>query len=216
MEENEKPAAEAKPRRFLRKGFIDVVIAVTALFVSAVSLWIGVRNENASESLVAASTWPFLQVKISNADMDAKLNLQFMVVNTGVGPAKIESFEVFWRGKPYRSAPELLAACCGYQTVLATSPDAKNHTPLLTGTVQGVVLRAGDTETFIHYPLNADNLSVWTKLNNAREQMTYRICYCSVLNECYRSDLLSELYIRGQLHPEEVSSCPAPPVAYTK
>jgi hypothetical protein len=212
----EQPAPQKSAKPLLRKSLLDLIIAGAALFVSAISLWVGVRTESANEQLVSASTWPFLQVKISNADMDAKLNLQFMVVNTGVGPAKIESFEVFWSGKPYRSAPELLAACCGYKPVLATSPDAKNHTPLLTGTVQGVVLRAGDTETFIHYPLNADNLSVWTKLNNAREQMTYRVCYCSVLNQCYRSELMSELYIRGQLHPEEVSSCPVPAVAYTK
>jgi hypothetical protein len=139
-----------------------------------------------------------------------------MVANTGVGPAKIESFEVFWKGKPYRSAKELLPACCGYKIVLATSPEAKSHTPLLTGTVQGVVLRAGDTETFIHYRLGPENLDVWKKLDNAREQMTYRICYCSVLNQCYRSALRSEMYIRGQLHPEEVNSCPPPAVPYIK
>lgn len=203
-------------RRIFHKRVTDIVIAVAALFVSAISLWVGVRTESANEQMVSASTWPFLQVQISNADTNAKLDLQFMVVNTGVGPAKIESFEVFWKGKPYRSAAELMAACCGYKVVLATSPDAKNHTPLLVGTVQGIVMRPGDTETFIHYPMNADNRDVWTKLDNAREQMTYRICYCSVLNECYRSELVSELYVRGHLHPEEVSSCPVPPVAYAK
>jgi hypothetical protein len=214
--ENEAPKPPEKPKRFFRKGLIDLIIAVSALFVSAVSLWVGVRTENANEQLVSASTWPFLQVQISNADANAHLDLQFMVVNTGVGPAKIESFEVFWKGKPYRSAKELLTACCGYKVVVATSPEAKNHTPLLTGTVQGVVLRAGENETFVHYPLGADNLDVWNKLDKAREQMTYRICYCSVLNRCYRSALFSEMYIRGQLHPEELNACPVPPVSYTK
>jgi hypothetical protein len=166
--------------------------------------------------LVAASTWPFVQVQISNANPDAKLDLQFSVVNTGVGPAKIESFEVFWKGKPYRSASELLHACCGYTSIKATLPQAKRHTPLTTGTVQGVVLRAGEPEMFIHYPLNTDNLAVWSALDNAREQMTYRICYCSVLDECWLGVLRSELYIRGQLHPKQVKTCPVPPVAYTQ
>ncbi|HEY1613775.1 MAG TPA: hypothetical protein VGF97_08805 [Rhizomicrobium sp.] len=203
--------------RIFHKRGADIGIALAALFVSAVSLWVGVRTENANEQLVAASTWPFLQVQISNADeADAKLDLQFQVVNTGVGPAKIESFEVFWKGRPFRSAIELLTRCCGYKFVKATSPDAKNHTPLTTGTVQGIVLRAGEPELFIHYRLGADNLAVWSALDKAREQMTYRICYCSVLDECWRSALRSELYFPGQLHPERVTTCPTPAVAYTK
>lgn len=87
---------------------------MATLFVSAVSLWVGVRTEIANEKLVAASTWPFLQILISNATPDAKLDLHFDVVNTGVGPAKIESFEMFWKGKPYRSGRQLLIDCCGF------------------------------------------------------------------------------------------------------
>jgi hypothetical protein len=210
------PKARTGFELFLHKRLADIVIAVAALFVSIVSLWIGVRNEIANEQLVAASTWPFLQIQVSNADPDAKLDLQFNVVNTGVGPAKIESFELFWRGMPFRSGNELLTRCCGYRVVKATSPEAKTHTPLITGTVQGIVLRAGDTEAFIHYRLNADNLPVWTALDKARDQMTYRICYCSVLDQCSRSALRSELYLPGQLHPEQVKTCPTPAVTYTK
>jgi hypothetical protein len=103
-----------------------------------------------------------------------------------------------------------------YKIVLATSPDAKNHTPLITGAVQGVVLRAGETDTFIHYRLNADNLPVWKALDAAREQMTYRICYCSVLDECWRSDTQAERALRARLHPEPVRTCPAPAVPYTQ
>jgi hypothetical protein len=203
-------------KSFMRRHWTDTLFAVAALFVSAISLWVGIRTEDANEKLVAASTWPFLQMVVSNADPDTKLDLQFMVANTGVGPAKIESFELFWKGKPYRSGIELLTACCGYKFVKSTSPDAKNHTPLATGTVQGVVLRAGESETFIHYRLNADNLPVWTALDKARDQLTYRICYCSVLNECWRGELHSELYLPGQLHPQQVEVCPLPAVAYVK
>ncbi|HEY1838066.1 MAG: hypothetical protein WBQ17_14710 [Rhizomicrobium sp.] len=213
MTDENRPASGI--RRFFHKRVTDIVIAVAALFVSAISLWVGVRTENANEQLVAASTWPFLQVQISNATPDEKLDLRFQVVNTGVGPAKIESFEVFWKGKPYRSAAELLKQCCGFKEYKATSPEAKNHTRLMTGSVQGIVLRAGEAETFIHYPLGTDNVAIWNSLDKARDQMTYRVCYCSVLDECWRSELQSELYIRGQLHPQRVTKCPAPAVAYT-
>jgi hypothetical protein len=203
---------EARPPRH----WSEIALAVAALFVSAVSLWVAIRTEDANEKLVAASVWPFLQVQVSNADPDTKLDLIFEVVNTGVGPAKIESFELFYKGKAYTSGNQLLGDCCGYRVVKATSPDAKNHTPLATGTVQGIVLRAGDKEDFIRYKLGSDNLAVWSALNETRDQISYRICYCSVLNECYRGELRSELYFPGQLHPEKVKACPAPAVAYTK
>jgi hypothetical protein len=215
-EDNSVPEPKPAPKRFLRKGLVDLIIAGAALFVSAISLWVGVRTESANEQMVSASTWPYLQIIVSNADSTTKLDLQFQVQNTGVGPAKVESFEVFWKKRPYRSAIELLKACCSYKVVEATSLDAKNHTPVLTGPVQGIVLRAGDTQTFIQYPLGPDNLDIWKRLDTNREQMSYRICYCSVLNQCYLNDLHSERYIGGQLHPKELSSCPVPAVSYTK
>lgn len=76
--------------------------------------------------------------------------------------------------------------------------------------------RAGETETFIHYPLAAGNLAVWTALDRARDQMNYRVSYCSVLDECWRSSLSSEHYVPGQLHPEKPKKCPVPAVPYTK
>ncbi len=208
--------AEARHHSFLRRHWTDTLFAAAALFVSAVSLWVGIRTEQANEELVAASTWPFEQVEVSNADPDAKLDLQFQVTNAGVGPAKIESFELFWKGKPYRSGIQLLRECCGYRLVKATAPEAKNHVPLATGSVQGIVQRPGEVETFIRYPLGNDNLAVWNALDKAREQISYRICYCSVLNECWRGELRSELYLPGHLHPAKVKACPAAAVAYTK
>jgi len=206
----------AEHQSFMRRHWSDTLFALAALFVSAVSLWVGIRTEEANEQLVAASTWPFLQVQISNADPNGHPDLQFTVVNTGVGPAKIESFEVFLKGRPLQSGDELLRTCCGYKRVKATSPEAKDHTPLLQGTVQGIVLPAGQNEMFIHYSLGPDNLAQWNALNAAREQMSYRICYCSALDKCWISDLRSELYIPGQLRPAQVKTCPVPKVAYTQ
>lgn len=208
--------AEEQHQSFMqRRHWSDTVVAVAALFVSAISLWVGIRTENANEQLVTASTWPFEQVVVSNADPDTSLNLRFQVTNAGVGPAKIESFELFWKGKPYRGGIQLLEDCCGYKFVKSTSPDAKNHMPLATGTVQGIVQRPGEVETFIGYRLGTDNLAVWSTLDKERSNISYRICYCSVLNECYLSQLRSELSAPGQLHPERVKVCPVPAVAYT-
>ena len=171
---------------FARRHWSDTALAIAALFVSAVSLWVGIRTELANEQLVAASTWPFLQVNIDNATPEGVPYLKFRVVNSGVGPATIETFELFWKDKPYASATKLLRDCCGFKTRGGpVQPADDRHTRLLTGTVQGFVLRSGESEAFILYPLNEDNVREWNALNRAKSDMTYRICYCSVLNECW-------------------------------
>jgi hypothetical protein len=86
---------------------------------------------------------------------------------------------------------------------------------LLTGSVQGVILRPGESEAFITYPLTDQTVAVWNALNNAQQNMTYRVCYCSVLDECWRNALASDLSKPGQLRPQRVKTCPMPAVAYT-
>ncbi|MBV9991536.1 MAG: hypothetical protein JOZ72_09605 [Alphaproteobacteria bacterium] len=203
----------AEPRH--RRHWSDTAIAVAALFVSAVSLWVGIRTESANEQLVAASTWPFLQMGVDNSTPEGVPFLKFQVVNSGVGPARIESFELFWKGKPFASSKQLLHACCGFKSRGGPiKPLGDQHTRLLTGTVQGIVLRSGESEAFIMYALNQDNMTEWNALDRARRDITFRVCYCSVLNECWRNTLYSDLAHPGQLRPE-VKVCPVPAVAYT-
>ncbi|HSM95394.1 MAG TPA: hypothetical protein VLT91_05075 [Rhizomicrobium sp.] len=208
---------ESATHSFMRRHWTDTLFAVAALFVSAISLWVGIRTEDANEKLVAASTWPFVQVLINNATPQGEPRLEFNVTNTGVGPAKIESFEVFWKGRPFRSGKELVTVCCGLKSKGGeTLPGATNTTRLLTGTVQGFVLRPGESESFIIYPLTSDTIEIWNALNKARKDITYRICYCSVLDECWRNALASDMSKPGQLRPERVKTCPVPEVAYTQ
>lgn len=200
---------------FGRRHWSDTVLAVAALFVSAVSLWVGIRTEQANEELVAASTWPFLQIGVDNSTPEGVPFLKFAVNNTGVGPARIESFELFWKGKPYATSKQLLGDCCGLKSHGGPiAPLGDQRTRLMTGTVQGIVLRAGEPEAFIMYPLNQDNVKEWNALNRARADMSFRLCYCSVLNECWLNTLYSDLAHPGQLRPERVEACPVPKVAY--
>jgi hypothetical protein len=206
------------PRRrgLFRRRWMDMSIAGAALFVSAVSLWVGIRTEEANEKLVMASTWPFLQVVASNSTTDGKPILSFSVVNEGVGPAKIESFEVFWKGRPFSSVHELMETCCGYRKLGGPIRPGQMQTKLLTGSVQGIVLRSGESEAFVIYNLGPDNVAVWNAMSDVRAHLKYRLCYCSALDECWRTALTEERVSREQLHPERVQTCPVPKVAFTE
>jgi hypothetical protein len=193
-----------------RRLFTDTLLGVAALVVSAVSLWIGIRTEQANEHLVAASSWPYLYVESSNANPDGAKIIHMDVVNAGVGPAKAETFEVFWNGKAWPSADSLTQACCHDRPFNPTTALRRDRTEMIVGGVQGTVIRAGETRNFVTLPLASDDADVWRALNDARRTMTYRICYCSVLDECWIGNFGGILPLAGELRPARIKTCPTP------
>lgn len=99
----------------LQRHWLEYVSTVIAVVVSVVLLWVAIGSEDANRKIVAASSWPFLQVMTGNSNAQNRPELIFNVTNAGVGPAKVKSFEVFWKGKPYRSSFQLMHDCCGYE-----------------------------------------------------------------------------------------------------
>jgi len=145
---------------------------------------------------------------------DSRQPLSLNIGNAGVGPAKIETLELFWKGKPYRSAAELLKDCCGYKTSQINQSPVEDS-PLATSEVAGTVLRAGDNVSIVRYVLTTDNTPTWQALRSQRMKISYRVCYCSVFNECWLTEL-RELSDRQNLNPPSVKMCPRPEVAYTE
>src|SRR5690242_3553010 len=91
--------------------WVDMVIAFSALFISVVSLGIAILHGRTMEDMVAANSWPFLAYGAGTNTIDDVLTIHMHVVNTGVGPAKIESAELVWKGVAYRRDQDFLKAC---------------------------------------------------------------------------------------------------------
>ena len=206
--------AEKETSAFGRRHWTDTLFAVAALFVSAISLWVGIRTEQANEKLVAASTWPYLFVESSNADADGAPVIHMDVTNSGVGPAKVESFELFWKGKAWPGADELVRACCGYRPFNFATDMGTKKTGILQGGVEGTIIRAGETRPFLTLRLTPDSMEVWKVLNVARSSMSYRICYCSVFDECWIGEFHGITSSAARLHPQRVKTCPVPKLSY--
>src|SRR5947209_11121565 len=90
----------------------DVIVSLSAIFISAVSLFVAIEHGKTERDLVAANVWPFPREILSNG-YDPKGSIAIGVSNGGVGPAKIRSFELFYRGQPVSSGLDLLRKCCG-------------------------------------------------------------------------------------------------------
>ena len=181
------------------RDWTDPFLALVAVIVSAISLWVAIGTEEANRRMVAAASWPLLQADTSDLDS----TITFSILNGGVGPAKLKTVELFWNGRAWPGAHALLKACCGYEGTNGKSPE------LTTGGVSGIVLRAGENHTFLSLPRRADNDGVWQKLDRARRQVTFRACYCSVFDECWIGTL-------HNLEPEPVRTCPAAKVLYVE
>ncbi|HEY2177944.1 MAG TPA: hypothetical protein VGH15_05125 [Caulobacteraceae bacterium] len=191
---------EVRPRR-TGQGRIDLVLAISAIFISGVSLFVAIEHGKTERDLVAASSWPFLQ-EISSNVWDNGRALAIGFGNSGVGPAKVKFLEVFYAGAPVRSSLDLLRRCCGLAAD-AVGASAQIRHGLLKSVADETVIRAGENNPVMLLQRARAAPVVASRFDDALRRITFRACYCSILDECWLSDLRST-----RTHPVKV--CPAP------
>ena len=202
--EREMPHAEHGTGR----RWLDLTLALSAMFVSLVSLGVAFHHGTVMDRLVAANSWPYLTYDTDNMDAQGHRHIALKIINAGIGPARIETFEVWWQGQPMASADQLLRRCCMSGTPAAIDPDAAHSMTLSIGIIAPSVMRPDAERSFLGLDLTETNAAVWHRLNVARMQIKMRACYCSVFDECWESDLL-------HTDTKEVKSCPAVKVPFT-
>jgi hypothetical protein len=188
--------------------WLDLTLALSAMFVSIVSLTVAVHHGNAMDRLVAANSWPFLMYDTDNIDPQGHRRISLKVENAGVGPARIQTFEVWWQDRPVATAPELLSRCCMTDSTASIDPSTARSLGLVIGEVASRVMRAGDAEAFLSLELKDANADIWHRLDVARVRLKMRACYCSVFDECWETDLV-------QTSAKRVRNCPAANVPFT-
>ncbi len=191
---------QGAPRRTGRFWF-DFLAASAAIFISLVSLVIGMRGEAIQRELLAANSWPFMEVQEERRLTGTNASISVAVRNEGVGPAKVMSFEVFYAGKPVGNATELLENCCGLPA--DTKAAHIRVAGIGLGDVAGNVIRPDQSRTMISMERHASDPGVFDAFDTHLAEMSFRLCYCSILDRCWLSDLRT-------LKPAEVASCPVP------
>jgi hypothetical protein len=186
--------------------WIDISAAGCALIVSVTSLFVAFRHGHSMERmadanarLVQANSWPLLQTYQSDGEWQGPKVFSIDVINFGVGPAKVESVEVQWKGQPVHNSHELETLCCGKDP--ATVPGVE------TSGLMGTVLRASEVRRIITFPEDDTHAELTHGLKIRLRDISWRVCYCSVFDECWLSDLRT-------MHPPGVSECPVPRVPF--
>jgi hypothetical protein len=175
-----------------RTGFrhFDVITSIAAIFISAVSLYVAVEHGKTERQLVAANVWPFARAILNNGGSADGL-IQIGVSNGGVGPAKIRSFELFYRGQPVSSELDLMRKCCDLPGDPAAVKAALPAGTFEYSLVDETVLRPGENTVVLQIDRNK-TAELGNRLALAvTRQIGFRVCYCSVLDQCWMSNLQS-------------------------
>jgi hypothetical protein len=194
----------AHPRHTGNRWF-DLILALSAIFISAVSLAVAIEHGRTERDLVAASSWPFVKLMLSNqySEGEGRPFAAFGAINGGVGPAKLQSFEVFYKGQAMRSGADLLRHCCGLGP---TVEDFRRQLPhgFHYEITDRTVMRPGETMVTFGAPRSTE---VGDSLADQITGLTFRTCYCSILDQCYVGDL-------RDTKVKEVKACPEPKVRF--
>lgn len=180
----------------------DIVIGVAALVVSAASLVTIIRHAMIMNKMLAAETLPYLEMEDGNVMDDLTAGIYFELRNSGVGPARIETFQLFYKDKPISDWFVLLEKCCGLdRTGLITSEDFEAAVGfLVTADAAPIMLPQNSRRPLLRYEKNLANQSIYAALNTERRFISARACYCSVFDECWVTDF-------KDFHPTSVKSC---------
>ncbi|MGH8283672.1 MAG: hypothetical protein ACRESE_07475 [Gammaproteobacteria bacterium] len=145
----------------------DAVAATIASLIGLFALIVGGYTAYIQREQVRAQVWPFLLARYSgNAS-------EFLWINKGVGPAMIESVQVFVDGKPQHDWNGVIHAFH-----LCTMKYQQS-------TLNGYVFPPGEQLVWIKFNNNTD----FTRFLAAqRTGLVSKVCYCSTLGECWILD----------------------------
>ncbi len=187
--------------------WLDISLALSAFFVSFVSLGLAIHHGRTMDKLVTSNSYPNIDFENGNQqDLHDGQGLRpavyMALVNTGIGPARLRSVEVSFGGKPVRDLPSLLAACCAD----ASSGALPKARYFFSGDPRGEMIPAGKSAQLFTWPQPPGDPR-WARLDATRSKVDIRVCYCSVFEECYVHD-------SSRREPERVEACPVPSVPY--
>jgi hypothetical protein len=199
--------------------WLDITLGLSAMFVSVITLVVAIghgrtmeRMADANMRMVEANSWPFVDFSTHDLSDKGAAEVRLVLTNEGIGPGRIETFELWWRGKSMSSPNQLLKACC--------TPDPgrqQGDAVIGLGLASPRILRAGEHVDFLSVELTPAGREMFRKFNSERDYIRTRVCYCSVFDECWIKEGGDDLLQKDGsklIHPEHVKTCPAPAAPY--
>jgi len=199
-----------------RVRLIEIVVGASVVVISVVSLFVAVFQGIVMQRTLEASVLPVIQYGSGNYNLEREewqITVSFR--NTGLGPAEMRSFRLFWDGEEITDTSAFLARCCVPDDIPADQRAAYVRNAFVNGeisflfdSIEGrffapqeevgyVVSARPDAETQPH------GRALWDALDSVRHDLEVEICYCSVFDDCWQARFPDQ-------SRERVRQCPAP------
>ncbi|MCQ8240109.1 hypothetical protein [Rhizosaccharibacter radicis] len=179
----------AHPRHTGHRG-IDLFLALTAVFISAISLYVAIEHGRTERDLVAANSWPYLQYEGTGTPEQLSMSME----NAGIGPAKVNTIQLMLDNKPVPDTMTLFERCCG------VTPEEWKNMKVPNSLASMSVLRPGENRVLLDVTPAMVPAPVFLRLRSRWRDLHLRTCYCSVFDECWMSNM-------EDLSPKPVRRC---------
>jgi len=184
---------------------LNFIVASCAILISAASFYATILQANSAEQQVKAMTWPLIEFSHGNYDGESQERiLTFSLNNAGVGPAIIKTVKFKYNGELYSDVKEFIRGCCSdvFKNHMEKVKSATKRTDswsLTTSPTSGRIMAVGGEISIMSLRFEEQNKALWNEINRERWNLQIEICYCSLLETCYVTDMPGSI--------EEVKAC---------
>lgn len=175
-----------------RISVIQTVLAVSGFFVAIIALYAALNESDAVRKQQQASVWPHIQIAKSFEAYVDRARVAIYAQNAGIGPARIIYIQALVNGKGATNWFDAVEMLVGEQSIS-------------TWTIADTVLSPEQNIRLMETGSDAPDAAVRI-LNDAFQSgnIVVKICYCSVFDECWMTELLNR-------KPRPIDQCPAQP-----
>ncbi len=201
--------------RTSRIRVVEIIVAVSVVVISVASLFVAVYQGIVMQRTLEAQVLPVIQYGTGDFDSEREeWRMRLALTNTGLGPAEIRHFALYWNDAPISDTSAFLAACCASASVpddqrLAYMIDLfrAGEMRLFFDGVDGRFFAPQESVEFVTFEqpdpeLQPRGYAVWMALDRIRHQIEVEVCYCSVFDDCWHARFPEQAR-------EPVRSCPA-------
>jgi hypothetical protein len=182
---------------------LDFLIAIAALLVSTLSAFALFYQTRVVADQYAATIWPYLEVNETYSERGEILTID----NDGVGPALVQSAQLYVNGKPVHNWGEYFstllrnpAMVAFFKKAMSAAESGKTPGSMRTSSVDpGMTIRAGESKIILKI-----DLAGLPYLELAKTTLALDLCYCSLNNSCWTLNAGQEAS-----RPKPVGSCTA-------
>ena len=169
---------------------VEFLVAVCALITSVMAVYMAWDQGRVMRAQQHGMVYPVLQVDGFGNYRDGNIEIGLEVINSGVGPALIESVSLVMDDEEFDS----------FSDYMLTLPEERDlNWSAITGRAlaPGVSIRP----MYIYWPATGDQAAFLNQVMMQSESWRLEICYCSVFNRCWKTQEI------GQSRAIPVNSC---------